>query len=92
LGFGQAGFDDRADAQELAQRPGLERAAARCVRRVGIGNLGDVAGFAVLTVFGVLTGSAIYSNSSNIGLVDGGIERSAKMGFTMFEFAHAIAI
>jgi hypothetical protein len=50
------------------------------------------AGFAVLAVFGVLTGSAIYSNSSNIGLVDGGIERSAKMGFTMFEFAHAIAI
>jgi hypothetical protein len=50
------------------------------------------AGFAVLTVFAVLTGSAIYSNSSNIGLVEGGIERSAKMGFAMFEFAHAIAI
>jgi hypothetical protein len=49
------------------------------------------AGFAV-TVFGMLTGSAIYSNSSNIALVDGGIERSAKMGFTMFGFAHAIAI
>ncbi len=34
--------DDPIEAEQLGQRPGLKRAPARCVRLIGIGDLGDV--------------------------------------------------